>query len=296
VVTDTKTVTSGRQECLTSLSPYQGLQRLLEQKRVQLHHHYTLFIEQGGEETLHDFRVSVRRLRSLLKNYRNVTSDTESLSEQLRSLQQLTNQARDLEVFTVHLKHYCPQQPLLIEPFTQQRDEAYRQLRRELPPRWEKLQPRLQRPIATLPVAASEHTLGRLTRRIGMAQLDRMERGLTALHKSWDEVRVHRLRIRGKQLRYLLEPFSDVPGVDAALSALKTFQERMGDYRDLQLLEQHLTALQGSEDSSQALEQLVTSIQRQVEEKKAKAIKYCKLNKQYKLLSRLKAALRQLQR
>ncbi len=294
MVSDTQTTTPDGQGQLSQLPPYQGLQLLLRQHREPLQAHYVRFLEQGGDETLHDLRVSIRRLRSLLKNYRTTLHHSEALAEQLRAIQQQSNDARDLEVFIAQLQYHCPQQLHLIEPLQRQLEVAYRELRSQLPHLWQKLQPLLEQPLQVLPVEASDRTLGRLTHRLGSGQCERLKKGLKAVQQSWDEVQVHRLRIRGKQLRYLLEPFTNDKQVASAVSAMKRFQEELGDYRDLQLLGEHLSQLQTDESNVETVSRLSKAIALQVAQKRAVAQRYRGQERQQQLLATLTKALQQL--
>ena len=169
MATKTKTATPAGQQQLARLAPDEGLQSLLAQRRQQLLDHYTLFIEQGGEEALHDFRVSLRRLRSLLRNYKKYIDCDALLLERLRELQQQTNHARDLEVFVAQLHHYCPEQLPLITALQQQLQAAYRQLQQKLPAQRATLAPTIR--FALSPAAASRtSSLGNLTAHLGRRQ------------------------------------------------------------------------------------------------------------------------------
>ena len=250
---NTKTAAPAGPGALAALPPAEGLQQLFAQLSERQQHNYHCFMQQGGRESLHDFRVSVRRLRSLLRNYRRVLHIDDTLVEQLRGQQQQTNHARDLEVFVAQLQCHCPDHPQLIH-LQRQLQEAYSQLREEL----------AQIPPSLLNYSLSKRTnkyatLGELCSHIGTQQLLRMKREFKALRRGWDEALVHLLRIHGKRLRYLLEPFADTPKVSAALKELRQMQDQLGDYRDHQLLLQHLKLLGDDEETVT----LITLLQRQ---------------------------------
>lgn len=284
MATKTKTATPAGHQQLARLVPDKGLQDLLVQRRQQLLDHYTLFIEQGGEEALHDFRVSLRRLRSLLRNYRKYIDCNALLLERLRELQQQTNHARDLEVFVAQLHYYCPQQRPLISALQQQLQSAYRQLQQQLPAQWATLAPTIKfSPSAT----TESSSLGRLTAHLGRRQLKQFTKGLKSLHHHWDETLLHRLRIRGKRLRYLLEPFAEEADHLQTITQMKEFQDSLGDYRDLQLLLQHLNEKRG-------YNKLIKSLHPQLQRQTERAKQYAGHDKQQALIKSLHDALQQL--
>ncbi|RLA10791.1 MAG: hypothetical protein DRQ60_10765, partial [Gammaproteobacteria bacterium] len=55
-------------------------------------------LREGGEDGLHQFRVALRRLRTLLRAYRPQFDPGMKIRGQLSTLASSTNQARDLEV------------------------------------------------------------------------------------------------------------------------------------------------------------------------------------------------------
>jgi CHAD domain-containing protein len=296
---NTKTAPPDGQKCLAELSVKEGLLRLFALRREQLCRDYARFLQQENEEdeeALHDLRVSLRRLHSLLRNYKGAIAIDKSLTKQLHTLRQQSNAARDLEVFVAQLTRLFPQQSQLIHPLQQQRILARRQLRRDLPRLWETLLPLLQQPPAVTPGKRGEHTLGELSARLGLKQLRRMKKGLRSLHRHWDEALLHRLRIRGKQLRYLLEPFAGESELDDALNALKYFQDDLGDYRDQQLLLQHLASWQAEDESHTVTTTLIEALPAQLQQQKKRAKHYRKHRTQKNLLSALRVALRRLSR
>lgn len=291
---NTKTAAPAGQEHLAGLAAGEGLLRLFALRREQLCFDYSLFMQQEDEEALHDLRVSLRRLHSLLRNYKDAITIEPELATQLHHLRQHTNAARDLEVFVVQLTRFFPQQPLLIQPLQQQLTLAHQQLHRDLPLQWEALLPLLEQLPAVTLEKRGHHTLGNLTSRLGLKQLKRMKKGFSSLDQHWDEALLHRLRIRGKQLRYLLEPFAGEPELDTALSALKHFQEELGDYRDQQLLLQHIAAWHAEDEGNAIIATLLESLPGQLHRQKKQAKKYRSHRAQRKLVKSLRRALLQL--
>lgn len=276
---NTKATAPAGQDKLATLPPAEGLRWLFERLCDSLLHHYIRFIQHGGEESLHDLRVSVRRLRSLLRNYRSVLHLDAVLLEQLRGLQQQTNQARDLEVFIAQLKRHCPAQPQLMT-LQQQLESEYSQLRGRLPGEWAAILPRLQQPLSTNEHLEKFETQGALSGHIAARQLSRIKREFKALRRNWDEALIHRLRIDGKRIRYLLEPYSGMPRVDKVLRELRQMQDELGDYRDQQLLLLQLGTSREDDDVAG----LITRLQAQRHTLVKKARRYQKRSRQQRLL------------
>lgn len=287
---DAKTTPSVRQERLARLATGKGLLRLFAQRREELYQNYALYLQQEGEEALHDLRVSLRRLHSLLRNYEKAITNGHNLAKHLHDLQQQTNATRDLEVFISQLKPLCAQRSKLFKLLHQQLKRAHQQLRLDIPQQWEMLLPLLEPPPSVIIDERKSNTLGSLTASIGRQQLRDIKKGFNR----WDEARLHRLRIRGKRLRYLLEPFFVEPRVSKALSTLKHFQEEIGAYRDRQLLLQHLTEKSQEDNGDTVSTALIEALQAPLPQLEKQAKRYRKRHKQQKFLKPLRHALRQL--
>lgn len=294
MATKAKTATPTGQQQLARLAPAEGLQHLLAQQRQQLFDHYTLFLQQGGEEALHDFRVSLRRLRSLLRNYQKFIECDEFLVGRLRELQRQTNLARDLEVFIAQLNRYCPEQGQLISALQQQLQGAYRQLQHELPPQWAALFPLIRFSLSPS-TATTASSLGHLTAHLGKRQIKQLNKGLRSLQQHWDESLLHRLRIRGKRLRYLLEPLAEEAGYLQTVEVMKDFQDTLGDYRDLQLLLQYLSESRAEKEGlTVQTRELLKSLAPQWRQQTGQVKRYAKRDRQKGLIKSLRYALHQL--
>lgn len=289
----TKTTQSDRQPGLSAIPPEEGLQRLFSQRRSQLHDEYSRFIFQGDEESLHDFRVALRRLRSLLRNYRKIINLEQPLMGQLRELQGQTNLARDREVFIAQLQQCEAGHATLCASLQQQLQQEYQRLHRQLPTRWELLLPLLDAPLMPISPPLYPSTFGRLARKLGRRQLGRLVDGLQHLQQGWDEALLHRLRIRGKRLRYLLEPFASESGGKECLEALKAFQDELGNYRDLQLLLHHLETIPAHQ--SEAVQgELYLSLRNRLKQLRKRVRHYRKQDAQQALVDPIKELLKQL--
>lgn len=202
-------------------------------------------------EFLHDFRVAVRRTRSVLSQLNHVFSDPrlDRFQEDFRWLGQTTSPTRDLDVYLLRFSEYqswllaAARDDLLpLRAFLQrqQREEHARLVAALGTPRYRSLlgdwrafltepitdpPPDGQRPIRAV-VSARIWKLYKKAVRQGRAILDNPEAPDAALH---------RLRITCKKLRYLLELFGRLyPAQPLAklVTTLKRLQDVLGDHQD----------------------------------------------------------------
>jgi CHAD domain-containing protein len=205
-----------------------------------------------GDEPLHDFRVTLRRLRSALRTFRPLLEDgvRPRHEKRLKRIARSTSAARDAEV---QLAWLATKRDALasarqrvgydlvvarLESRVQGGAEAARvaeRFRRAA----DKLEPRLatyERKVvrdgetgagfAGVLASLMDEQVGALSAAIGAVR-----------HPS-DQERVHRARIEGKRLRYLLEPLRGHPGTDASesIALLKRLQNVLGDLHDAHVL------------------------------------------------------------
>lgn len=207
-------------------------------------------IEQWDSEFLHDFRVALRRTRSVLGAYRSVLPPTRAARFQarFRTLGQLSGAARDLDLLerrfdalAATLRSHSPSALAPLRAALRHEGiQAHERLNRYLQsPAYRGLLAGWDRFLASkrrLPGSASE-SLGQVTQ-------IRLEKSLARLVKLIRKVRraappeaLHEIRKRAKKLRYLLEIGSqfDLAGSPGALSKdLKSLQNALGEYQDTQ--------------------------------------------------------------
>ena len=178
------------------------------------------------DESLHDLRTTVRRLRSLLRPLRGLPG-VEQLESAASAVGQLTTPLRDREVLAAYLylhgHHEAADRRLRLQP------EAYRRVAQSL-----ELAQLLQI-LEAFPrfIRASEHQklLNGLRRRI--------EKRLTKQWQKLDEALKdpshdrHRLRLLIKRVRYAAEAYPKLDKLPAkSLSHLKKTQAALGDWHD----------------------------------------------------------------
>jgi CHAD domain-containing protein len=207
-------------------------------------------------EFLHDLRVSVRRSRAVQRELRGALGgpELEHFRTELRWLQQVTGDARDLDVYVLdfdEMRALVPEsvqgdlEPVLAL-LRRRRAAAHRRMARAL--RSERARMVLRewgafldgvedlrveaRPDATAPIAA---VAGRRIRRV----YRRMVKMGTAIDEQSPPTAYHELRKKGKELRYLLELFAlplypeDV--VKPMVKSLKSLQDVLGRHQDREI-------------------------------------------------------------
>jgi CHAD domain-containing protein/CYTH domain-containing protein len=209
--------------------------------------------KRGDEEALHDFRVSLRRLRSNLQAYAPYLAPAASPKQQrrIRKLASSTGGGRDAEVHLEWLEDRqldvtideAPGVERLRENLERCVKEGYGEAVSRAPRRFRKLDRRLRRRLEGLETAARASGLSEGVRfataveRCLPEYAAQLDVHLSYVHTPADEAEAHRARIRAKRLRYLLEPIADdVEGVEDLLTNLRNLQDLLGDLRDAQLL------------------------------------------------------------
>jgi CHAD domain-containing protein len=206
----------------------------------------------ADDEVLHDFRVALRRLRSTLRAYRPwLGASVEPRREKrLRRIARSTNEARDAEVQLAWLRTQCGAPgserwraglELLAERFEARKrggpDPA--RVARLYQRAAEKLQRRLRTYERNLDAGGfGETSFGAVLATLIEDQLQRLRERLDAIRDPSDLQAVHRARIEGKRLRYLLEPLRGHRHADAgrAIDHLKRLQNVLGDLHDTHVL------------------------------------------------------------
>lgn len=200
-------------------------------------------------EALHDFRVALRRLRSVLQDWRRSTSDTipGRYLRHLRRLARATGPSRDLEVRLGLCDRFSGELPRetqagvswLRSHLEGLRHTADRQsaiaVAEGMPGLEGDLSARLERYRVELDLAAYRPQPGTAEVLATLVEeaITRVERRLALVHSEADDQPAHRARIAVKRLRYLLEPFRrELPGAREVVATLVSLQDRLGDHRD----------------------------------------------------------------
>jgi CHAD domain-containing protein len=206
-------------------------------------------------EFLHDFRVAIRRTRSLLGQIRHVfpPDAVEHFAAEFSWLGRTTGPARDTDVLSLTLRSHAGEiaaaDMAVLHAFVaeaQQREhrqlvealdsDRYRRLMRE----WKAF---LDHPRET----AEAPNAGRLLRDVVAQRARRLALRIADAARSIDAhteaARLHQVRIDAKKLRYLVDVtpgFSDAASLARVLSALKKLQRVLGEFNDANVQEARL--------------------------------------------------------
>jgi CHAD domain-containing protein len=216
-------------------------------------------------EALHDFRVALRRLRSLLRAYRRVFRPIpKSLRRRLKRLARATNRARDAEVGMAWMQRPTglpatarPALGLWRARLEAERDAAYGEARVEAGAGFADLRPRLAAAFTRIKPGRNSRRYDEVLARRIAAHAEALRSALASIESIDQAGAIHAARIEGKRLRYLIEPLvAALPAADTAVRAMKTFQDRLGELCDLFVLVrtiERLAAAEAAERSRSAI-------------------------------------------
>ncbi len=207
-------------------------------------------------EFLHDFRVAVRRTRSLLGQLKGVfpAEAVERFSAEFSWLGRLTNAARDLDVLVLALREHEPdlsvddRNALMAFLATAQEREHHTLIDalecgryRRLIADWQLF---LEQPAEAGPDAPNG---GRPLTAVISRRAWRLSKRIAAITDTVDEHTpvpdLHAVRVDAKKLRYLIDVapgFYDAADLDRILDALKKLQRALGDFNDADVQEARL--------------------------------------------------------
>ena len=250
-------------------------------------------LNREDDEHLHQLRVAVRRSRTVQRQLKGVFPPAElpGFRTEFRWLQQVTGDARDLDVYVADLgslrdmlpasmrQDLAPLTPVLLHSRLAARAEMARALiaprTEDLLEDWERLletlveQPLEERPDGAQPVG---EVAGRRIRKV-YKRIVSMGRQIDGSSPAED---YHELRKKAKELRYLLDLFG-VPlfGADTVgplVEELKGFQDLLGRHQDrevqaamLRSVAEEVAELRGGARACLAMGVLIDRLQRDEE-------------------------------
>ncbi len=196
-------------------------------------------MEAADDEAIHDLRVAIRRVRTMLKLVRPVYGrfHADSVRRAFTNVQRATGELRDEEV----LEETLDEARVDFESFRgwrSRRRARERRLRRAVLARLEKGELQraraMLRALLTLPVNPNrDRDLGKFARKC----VERAQRGVEALRDvSTDDAEgLHELRIAYKELRYTAELLEGALPADlrALAQPAARFQKRLGELHDV---------------------------------------------------------------
>lgn len=238
--------------------PVGQIARLLMRKRLAVAE--SLAGDLDDPEAVHEFRVAMRRARSIEKAYRPYLADvvTPKLRRRLKAVVDATGAARDTEVQLARLAqrradpkpHHRPGFEWLQQRLEQRLETEYAELRTTLAERFrlvhKPLRARLKAKRDDPQHSFAEVSAGLLLEASG----DFAVHCRNILADTSKEP-LHIARISGKRLRYLLEPLVvALPDASERVRELKVLQDLLGEIHDLQVFGQELA--EASEEAGAA--------------------------------------------
>jgi len=210
-------------------------------------------------EVLHDYRVALRRTRSVLSQMKRVfpREIVRRFRKDLSSVGKISNRLRDLDVYLLNEDSFRKMLPAslrddidpLFDHMRRKRSRIFREvIRRGKSRRYRKLFQEwdefLRKPGTDFPTAPDAALPIRdvAQRRIRKKYERVLREGKRVLEDPKGEG-LHLLRIECKELRYLLEFFSGLfprRKVRVLIGQLKKLQDLLGSYNDLSVQEQYL--------------------------------------------------------
>jgi len=227
-------------------------------KMIQLARHQEQgIIDDIDTEFVHQYRVNIRKTRSLISLFRKTLSPEryQLFKTELKAISGQTNALRDLDVFILDHDYYRNLLPEILWPgFTQlfkrvrrQRAQAYRQVVGALQSEayLEKIS-LLLRSLQSPPELTSKQAslaLKALVSKKILAQYRVIESDGNAIGPFTPDDAVHELRIECKKLRYLLELFAELfprRPVRQLVKHLKGLQDNLGRFNDFSVQQEFL--------------------------------------------------------
>lgn len=201
-------------------------------------------------EFLHDFRVALRRTRSLMSLLKGeMADDLSHFQAEFKWLFTVSGSLRDLDVYLLEQEQYSAMLPESLQSglkfffaeLSRERKKARRKLKKDLSSdRFTRLIADWQAFLTALPARPADDLGGQDCRQVAERLIRRrhkqiLKKGTRITGDSPPEA-LHELRIATKKFRYLIEFFRSLlaaEAVDGYLGHLKKLQNNLGQYNDL---------------------------------------------------------------
>ncbi|MDQ6738132.1 MAG: CHAD domain-containing protein [Gemmatimonadota bacterium] len=209
-------------------------------------------------DSLHQFRLALRRLRSWIHVFRPALDDTlrRRTRKRLTRIMRATAVVRDLDVHIAWLTAECTALGTerleaagwIVRSLERDRRVAWKRFRKlfrkEFGHATAALESELMEYVVTRDVRRhdSEPAMRRLTERSLQRETAALSAALSRIRSADDTRRLHRARIVAKRARYVLEALAkQAPLANGAADDLHRFQDLVGELRDAQLLAHRVT-------------------------------------------------------
>jgi CHAD domain-containing protein len=231
---------------------HESTQRLLQFTLSILHQNEFGIRKNIDSEFLHDYRVALRRTRSLLKQLKGIydPQETTYFLNACKELGKKTNELRDSDVYLLRQETYFHYLPTFLQPplklffsdIATSRKALHNQFcsyllssdYQSFLEEWEKVVHRQSLPDPEKAPNASHSTMAVALDTIKKAWKKVIRHGRQISPETTDP-ELHALRIDCKKLRYLLEFFSSIfpqKTITPVIRQMKELQENLGDFVD----------------------------------------------------------------
>ena len=209
-------------------------------------------------EFLHDYRICLRKIRSVLSLVKDVypVDETQRMRKILGDLARQTNRLRDLDVYLLARDEYFgllhpelrPALKGMFEDYAAEREVEVRHTianmcSRATRQKYRKIEEFFSEETPHKPSIADDLPVGPLVFRCIYKRYRKIHRIAVGIGAETSDEMVHELRIECKKLRYLLEFFSELIAKDdgaAMQKLLRRLQGRLGDFNDASVQQKSL--------------------------------------------------------
>ena len=208
---------------------------------------------QGSDTGVHQARVASRRLREAVPILAGETKARKKAENKIRKLTQALGTVREMDVTVQILDEFAQTNALPRNALEDVRGHviAERDRRREVMlhrlrhVNTEKLNRRLEEASIVAAVIDSAEWREALTSRVAQ-RVNRLRTAIQEAGQMYAAEQLHAVRIATKKLRYALELIADarLAPVRPQVNTLKRAQDTLGTLHDLQVIEQHVAAVQ----------------------------------------------------
>jgi len=210
-------------------------------------------IDDLDTEFLHDYRVALRKIRSVLSLLRGVYPDSETaeMKEKFGEFARRTNRLRDLDVYLLSRESYTGMLPEVLRPglqqmfddFAAERTSCQKQVVRNLKSKgYHRDLDRIGELLADpdqLPVSPNANVpIGEMAAAQIWRRYRKIRRLARHIHPGTEAAHIHEVRIQCKKLRYLLEFSKELFPAEVLgelTTQLRKLQNRLGSFNDCEV-------------------------------------------------------------
>jgi len=236
-------------ERVGTLDPQAWLAEVLRVRFEEVIKYRDAALDPARIDGVHDMRVAIRRLRSVIRDFAEITDKfpLKNLRKRLKRLADSLGAVRDPDVFLSTLEKLSAHArddevrtgiAIIVLEYREKRASALQELEKEMSPeRIADLESRFDAVLAESLKQRGLYQVGRVEdaaeRIISKCRKEFLEQG-EAIYYPHSIQRLHRMRIAGKHLRYAVELFGDVLGPESESLAEETkkMQGYLGDVHD----------------------------------------------------------------